>query len=135
MLDKIAEELFSEVRKEKESNENGLSDSLLSALNCIFGQSLVYALDLVDKKSVTKYTCPSGRSTFKVVGSSGDVYTCLLNSNYCTCPSYVYTVLVKRDVLMCKHVLAMHLSVALDACTAREISDSDMESLLTESLA
>eukprot|EP00118_Oscarella_pearsei_P010331 m.62991 g.62991 ORF g.62991 m.62991 type:complete len:153 (+) comp35126_c0_seq6:75-533(+) len=148
-LSDVVKELFIEVRKENETSRS-LSDNLLSSLNCVFGQCLLYALDLVDKKAVTKYRCPSGRTTFKVTGSSGVNYLCLASSNYCTCPSYVYTgvalvgklpscceclfvVLVKREALMCKHVLAMHLCCALDSSVVHEISDADMTALLSES--
>lgn len=35
-------------------------------LKFIFGPTALYALDLVDQRSVTQVTSPSGRSTFQV---------------------------------------------------------------------
>ena len=43
------------------------------------------------------------------------MYNCFTSSNYCSCPSYVYTVLVREDALLCKHALAVQLARAMAA--------------------
>ncbi|XP_062523679.1 zinc finger SWIM domain-containing protein 7-like [Corticium candelabrum] len=127
------QQLFIEAGREKQEHDK-LSDGLLSALHCVFGQPLLYALDLVDRNKVTEYTCSSGRTAFTVTGSSGQSYVCLPTSNFCTCPSYVYTVLVKGDAAMCKHVLAMRLSRAMGCQVKKHISDNDLADLLCEGI-
>jgi len=120
----VADQLFSEVRLAKEQHGR-LTDEILSALHFVFHQPLLHALDLIDQKNVIKLTTPSGRSLYQVVGSSNQVYNCLITGEFCTCPSYTFTVLVKMESLMCKHLLAVHLAEALGECRNRDISDED----------
>lgn len=120
----VADQLFSEVHLVKEQHGH-LTDEVLSALHFIFHQPLLHALDLVDQKNVTKLTTPSGRVLYQVVGSSNQVYNCLTSGDFCTCPSYTFTVLVKMESLMCKHLLAIHLAEALGECRRKAISDED----------
>lgn len=120
----VADQLFSEVRLAKEQHGH-LTDELLSALHFVFHQPLLHALDLVDQKNVTKLTTPSGRVLYQVLGSSNHIYNCLITGDFCTCPSYTFTVLVKMESLMCKHLLAVHLAEALGECRNRAISDED----------
>ena len=115
-LQTIAEQLLLEVRREREESGKGcLSDDLMSALQFVFHQPLLQALDLLDRNSVSRFVCPAKRELYRVQGSAGRTYTCLVSSNYCSCPSFVYTVLVKEDSLMCKHMLAVQLARAMDA--------------------
>ncbi|KAL9981974.1 hypothetical protein ACROYT_G010750 [Oculina patagonica] len=120
----VADQLFSEVRIEKEKHGH-LTDEILSALHFVFHQPLLHALDLVDQKNITKLTTPSGRVLYQVVGSSNQLYNCLITGDFCTCPSYTFTVLVKMESLMCKHLLAIHLAEALGECRNRTITDED----------
>jgi hypothetical protein len=99
-LNRVAQQLFNEAKRERQESGK-LTDGLLSALNCVFGQALLHALDLVDRGKLTEYQCLSGRRAFTVTGSGGvRSYICLPTSNFCTCPSYVYTVLIKGDAVM-----------------------------------
>ena len=114
ILQSTADQLLLEVKREaKESGR--ISDDLLSALLFLFQASLHQALDLLDRGAVTRYYCSAGRELYRVRGSGGRFYTCLTSSDYCSCPSFVYTVLVKRDSLLCKHLLAVQLGRAMAA--------------------
>jgi len=131
-LQTIAEQLLLEVRREREESGKGcLSDDLMSALQFVFHQPLLQALDLLDRNSVSRFVCPAKRELYRVQGSAGRTYTCLVSSNYCSCPSFVYTVLVKEDSLMCKHMLAVQLARAMDAYQEVSVSDKEFADLLS----
>lgn len=107
--------------------ENGsVSDDLLSVLNCVFHAPVLQSLDLVEHGKVTVLNSPSGRKTFQVIGSSGKPYTCLPSSGFCSCPYFTYGVLKRKDVPMCKHLLAVYLSFIMGKCQDVTISDTDM---------
>ncbi|XP_038062124.1 zinc finger SWIM domain-containing protein 7-like [Patiria miniata] len=108
-----------------------LPEDLLSALHFVFKAPLLQALDLVDNKSVTKITCPAGRIAFQVLGSSGIPYICLPSSNFCSCQYYSFTVLKRNDVDLCKHVLAVLLSCAMEVCQEQQVSNDRMTQTLT----
>ncbi|KAL5483709.1 hypothetical protein EMCRGX_G020116 [Ephydatia muelleri] len=108
----IAEQLIAEVKRE--TSEHAL-----------------HAFDLVDRSSVTHFTCPSGRELYRVKGSSFRSYTCFSSSSYCNCPSFVYAVLVKEDSLVCKHTLAVQLATAMNRCREQEVSDVEFVELLS----
>ncbi|KAI8739984.1 zinc finger SWIM domain-containing protein 7-like [Biomphalaria glabrata] len=128
-MEDICEKLLKEV--ERSYGETGkLSDDLLSALNCLFHGTLLSALELVDKSSVTKMTSPSGRTVFQVIGASGAPYLCLPNLNYCSCPAYNFSVLKKEEHLMCKHVLAMRLSQAMNRCKKLDVTNEEITSMI-----
>lgn len=112
ILQSTAEQLFLEVKREAEE-AGKISEDLMSALLFVFQTPLHQAFDLLDQGSVSRYFCPAGRELYRVKGSGGHTYTCLTSSNYCSCPSFVYTVLVKEDALLCKHVLAVQLARAI----------------------
>lgn len=112
VLESTAQQLFLEVKREAEELGE-ISEDLMSALLFVFQAPLHQALDLLDRGAVTRYSCPAGRELFRVRGSGGRSYTCLTSSNYCSCPSFVYSVLVKEDSLLCKHMLAVQLGRAI----------------------
>ena len=114
ILQSTAGQLLVEVKREAEESGR-ISEDLLSALLFVFQAPLHQALDLLDRGCVTRYHCPAGRELYRVRGSGGRFYTCLTSSDYCSCPSFVYTVLVKRDSLLCKHLLAVRLGAAMAA--------------------
>lgn len=130
VLHLIAEQLIAEVKREI-SEVGILSDDLLSALHSVFRQHLIHAFDLVDRNSVTHFTCPSGRELYRVKGSSSRTYTCFSSSSYCDCPSFVYAVLIKEDSLVCKHTLATQLAVAMNRCRELGVSDVEFAELLS----
>ncbi|KAM3854884.1 zinc finger SWIM domain-containing protein 7 isoform 1-T1 [Vipera latastei] len=99
-------------------------------LRFVFGTSVVPALDLVDRQSVTRLVSPSGRTVYQVVGSSGKLYTCYGSCHFCSCPAFAFSVLRKGDNLVCKHILAVYLSRAIGACQEQTISNQQMTALL-----
>ena len=52
--------------KKQENDPAHLSEKLLTALNSVFPRILKTAVELVDKKSVSRIQCPSGRVFFQV---------------------------------------------------------------------
>ncbi|XP_052103349.1 zinc finger SWIM domain-containing protein 7-like isoform X4 [Mytilus californianus] len=99
-------------------------------LSFVYQSPLLPALDLVDHRNVSHMTSPSGRSVYQVIGSSGTPYTCFTTSLYCSCPAFRYSVLMKDDHLMCKHVLAIKLSEAMKLTKTLEVTDDEMATLL-----
>nr|XP_039247707.1 zinc finger SWIM domain-containing protein 7-like isoform X2 [Styela clava] len=96
IIEETTKKLFEEVKKSKRENDS-VSDDLMSALNCVFGQPLLSAFDLVDRNSVTKLTTPNRRELFK-----------------------------------CKHILAVHLSIALQCCLEEKIAEKNFDTFLYE---
>ncbi|XP_029467132.1 zinc finger SWIM domain-containing protein 7 [Rhinatrema bivittatum] len=129
VLPAIAEELLKEVKTcYQESSQ--ITDELLLGLKFVFGASALHALDLVDQQSVTQVSCPSGRTLFQVLGSSGKLYICYASCHYCSCPAFAFSVLRKNDNLLCKHILAVYLSQAMKACQELTISNTQMSQML-----
>ncbi|XP_041377363.1 zinc finger SWIM domain-containing protein 7-like isoform X1 [Gigantopelta aegis] len=123
-----------------------LTDEILSALRFVYQTPLLPALDLTDNKAVTMVISPSGRKLYQVMGSSGKPYTCFLNSRYCSCPAYRYSVLLKEDhilvnngsptcihiIYLCKHVLALRLSDAMGLTRTTNISDKELTNMIVQ---
>ncbi|XP_071179091.1 zinc finger SWIM domain-containing protein 7-like isoform X1 [Mytilus edulis] len=129
VIKSVGEELWKEV--ENAYTDSGkITDEILSALSFVYQSSLLPALDLVDHRNVSHMTSPSGRSIYQVIGSSGTPYTCFTTSFYCSCPAFRYSVLMKDDHLMCKHVLAIKLSEAMKLTKELAITDDEMATLL-----
>ncbi|XP_052103347.1 zinc finger SWIM domain-containing protein 7-like isoform X2 [Mytilus californianus] len=129
VIKSVGEELWKEV--ENAYRDSGkITDEILSALSFVYQSPLLPALDLVDHRNVSHMTSPSGRSVYQVIGSSGTPYTCFTTSLYCSCPAFRYSVLMKDDHLMCKHVLAIKLSEAMKLTKTLEVTDDEMATLL-----
>ncbi|XP_077996206.1 zinc finger SWIM domain-containing protein 7-like [Glandiceps talaboti] len=128
----IQSQLLLQVKKVCSSGgQISLPDDLLSALHFVFQGPFLPALDIIDHDGVSKVTCPSGRTVFQVVGSSGKLYTCFSSSNYCSCLSFTFSVLKRKDIAMCKHVLAVYLSSAMGKNEDTSITDQEMTQLIT----
>ncbi|KPP66831.1 zinc finger SWIM domain-containing protein 7-like [Scleropages formosus] len=97
----------------------------------MFGSSALHALDLVDHRSVTCLSSPSGRKVFQVVGASGNFYTCYISVHYCPCPAFAFSVLRRNESLLCKHILAIYLSQALQLSRQEPVSDQQMSHILS----
>ena len=150
LLLETALQLF-KVVEEKCSRTGNISDQYLLALRTIFQQQLLLqALELVEQHKVTSYvrhedgeeSCRSGsrtqspregstaRQVCVVKGSSDREYMCCwTHLLYCSCPSFVYSVKVRRDAIMCKHLLASCLALALQRCPLITVSSSRWEEL------
>ncbi|NP_001184067.1 zinc finger, SWIM-type containing 7 L homeolog isoform X1 [Xenopus laevis] len=129
ILPAVAEELLCEIRQSFQETTQ-ISDELLLSLKFIFGPTALYALDLVDQRSVSHVTSPSGRSVFQVIGSSGKMYTCFASCHYCSCPAFSFSVLRKNDNMLCKHILAVYLSQAMGLCQELTVTDTQMCDIL-----
>ena len=105
---------------------------MLSSLHSVFQQPLLGALDLIDQDSVTKLTCPAGRTLYQVRGTTGASYYCFTSSNYCSCPSFVFTVVKKEDALYCKHVIAALVGEALGRAVDKQVSNEEFSSVLSD---
>ena len=122
--------LLLQVSKESRENDGKLSSDLLSSLQVVFGTSLLPALDLVDRRAVCHVTSTSGRELY-IVTSGNNCYICVFDSVSCSCPSFTYGVLVRGDLLLCKHLLAVQLSRALGTVTVETVNDKQFISLLS----
>ncbi|KAK6475440.1 zinc finger SWIM domain-containing protein 7-like isoform X1 [Huso huso] len=131
VLSNVAEELLKEVKKAYQETSQ-IPDELLLALKFVFGPSALHALDLVDQRSVTCVTSPSGRRVFQAMGSSGRSYTCYSSCHYCPCPAFAFCVLRRNDSLLCKHILATYLSQAMGLCEELALSDQQLTDILLE---
>lgn len=104
----------------------------MSSLQSVFQQPLLGALDLIDQDSVTKLTCQAGRSLYQVRGTSGANYYCFTSSNYCSCPSFIFSVLKKEDALYCKHTIAALVGEVLGRVDNKQISNDEFSKLLSD---
>ncbi|XP_023198143.1 zinc finger SWIM domain-containing protein 7 [Xiphophorus maculatus] len=129
-LPAVAEQLFGDIQKNYEETTQ-IPDDLLIALKFVFGTCALQALDLVDQRSVTCLSSPSGRKAFQVTGGSGRLYTCFLSCHYCPCPAFTYTVLRRNQGLLCKHILAVYLCQAMAVTQQESVSDQQMSAVLS----
>ncbi|XP_013411947.1 zinc finger SWIM domain-containing protein 7-like [Lingula anatina] len=130
-MEDVVEQLFEEVKRGYQIHQH-LTDDILSALNFVFQAPLLPSLDLIDHGKITHLVSPSGRSVYQVTGTTGVPYCCLASSDYCSCPAYTFSVLKRGDTIMCKHVLAIHLSEAMGLCKKQEVSNKELALLLRQ---
>ncbi|XP_073334846.1 zinc finger SWIM domain-containing protein 7 [Pagrus major] len=133
-LPEVAEQLFQDIQKAYQETSQ-IPDDLLIALKFVFGPCALQALDLVDQRSVTCLSSPSGRKAFQVMGGSGCLYTCFVSCHYCPCPAFAYTVLRRKEGLLCKHILAVYLCQATGVTQQESVSDQQMSVLLSGTAA
>uniref|UniRef100_A0A8C1SP54 SWIM-type domain-containing protein n=1 Tax=Cyprinus carpio TaxID=7962 RepID=A0A8C1SP54_CYPCA len=126
----VAEQLLRDLQRTY-SETKQITDDLLIALRFVFGPCALQALDLVDQRSVTCVSSPSGRDAFQVLGGSGRLYTCFTSCHYCPCPAFSFTALRRNKSLMCKHLLAACLSQAMGLCQQEQVSDQQMTHILS----
>ncbi|XP_076606082.1 zinc finger SWIM domain-containing protein 7 [Chaetodon auriga] len=134
VLPPVAEQLFRDIQKTYQETSQ-IPDDLLLALKFVFGPCALQALDLVDQRSVTCLSSPSGRKAFQVMGGSGRLYTCFASCHYCPCPAFAYSVLRRNEGLLCKHILAVYLCQAMGVTQAECVSDQEMSMLLSRTAA
>ncbi|KAF7206107.1 zinc finger SWIM-type containing 7 [Nothobranchius furzeri] len=133
-LPAVAEQLFKDIKKTYDEAVQ-INPFVSYRLKFVFGSCALQALDLVDQRSVTCLTSPSGRKAFQVVGGSGRLYTCFLSCHYCPCPAFAYTVLCRNQGLLCKHILAVYLCQAMAVTQQESVSDQQMTALLSRTEA
>jgi len=109
----LAKNILDSIRLE----HNELTYDSLMRLQIIFPESLIIAaLDLIDRGSVIRHITPWNHTEYEVLGSTA-TYTILLDLDTapkipysCTCPSFIYAVLLSETHIMCKHLLATFLA-------------------------
>ncbi|CAJ1064373.1 zinc finger SWIM domain-containing protein 7 isoform X2 [Xyrichtys novacula] len=129
-LPAVAEQLFKDIQKTYQETSQ-IPDDLLLALKFVFGSCALQALDLVDQRSVTCVSSPSGRKAFQVMGGSGRLYTCFMSCHFCPCPAFAHTVLRRNEGPLCKHILAVYLCQAMGVTQQESVSDQQMSMLLS----
>ncbi|KAI5454631.1 Zinc finger SWIM domain-containing protein 7 [Naganishia albida] len=117
---RLVEALFGELERTRSSSKTD-ADSVLLKLHHVFGTMLVAALQLLDKGSVAQIELPGGRFIYQVSSTSGTPYTVYpaalsIASPYCPCMAFTTSVLLAAEQLMCKHLLATRLAMALGKC-------------------
>ncbi|ELR62567.1 Zinc finger SWIM domain-containing protein 7, partial [Bos mutus] len=137
-LPAVVEELLSEMAAAVRDGAPKPEAPLLPRLKFVFGSSAVQALDLVDRRSVTLISSPSGRHVYQVETRSllrekktGRPHPCLAPCHYCSCPAFAFSVLRKGDSLLCKHLLAVYLSQITRTCQQLSVSDKQLTDILS----
>ncbi|EAL73499.1 hypothetical protein DDB_G0268092 [Dictyostelium discoideum AX4] len=117
---------------------NTISEETLLSLYYIFDQTIFASLELIDKELITKYVFqPSNRYFYVVEGRKGAKYMCLIQGDYCSCPSFNFSVLLKSDSVYCKHQISSILAEIISNVKVIEFDDSEYQSqiLSIESLS
>ncbi|KAK3871945.1 hypothetical protein Pcinc_022943 [Petrolisthes cinctipes] len=120
-----------QVVEEQQKSSGTISPEVLRSLNLVHSHSLTNALDLIDGNKVTKVVSTSGRWVYQVIGSSGTPYVCFPHSVFCQCPAFKFSVLKKRESVICKHVLAARLATAMGVTEEKFVSNEYIVDVLT----
>ncbi|KAJ4462605.1 hypothetical protein PAPYR_594 [Paratrimastix pyriformis] len=111
--------LLSKIRE----TPGSIPDDVLYSLYYIFKQTLVQALEILDQSHVTRLSVTgTPRSCFLVQGKNSHYLT---YSHYCSCPSFMYSVISRLEVPMCKHQLAAVLAEAMGHVQERPVSEEE----------
>merc|ERR1719322_1681707 len=129
VVDLVAEVVLKEI-KETFNKTGEISDHLLSALDDIFGPPVLPALNLVDRKAVTVFKSPQDNYIYQVCSGSGKAYICPSSLSFCPCLSFKFGVLKRRQIITCKHILAIHLCKSMNQCKEEEITEDQLSILL-----
>eukprot|EP00055_Hartaetosiga_balthica_P004703 m.12787 g.12787 ORF g.12787 m.12787 type:complete len:134 (-) comp4058_c0_seq1:132-533(-) len=89
-----------------------LSSLVLTQLHSLFPQTIVAALDIIDREGVSCVSCPAKRILFHVSGKGGKAYLVLPDENFCECVAFEYQVL-RKELSMCKHLLATKIAMQM----------------------
>jgi len=110
----------------KNNQSNIINEDTLLSLYSIFGKPLFASLDILDNNLISLYVfLPSKRYFYVIEGRKGAKYMCLLKGDYCSCPSFNYSVLLKSDSLYCKHQVSAFLAEILSNAPCLEFDDSE----------
>lgn len=114
MIILVGEQVLSQAGTEMKGT-GMITDETMNKLYFIFGPPLYQALDLLDKGDIVCIINPTGKRVYQVNASSGsNQYLCLESVHYCSCPYFLYSVLVRNEALMCKHLLSVKLACAME---------------------
>ena len=134
---------------------NYIITNIHTRLWSLFGQSLFEALDLVDNGKVTLLSSSSGRQIIQVDHRASNhelPLLCMVDANFCTCHNYkfhgklnclffkqlnlfvVYYLfnegIGKEEFILCKHLIASKIAVALNGCKREVISNDEMKNII-----
>lgn len=117
-----------------EDGDIEVDEEYLERLRFFFDDDLILAaLDLVERDSVIKLNTPWGHSRYQVIGTTatysvfpGQVVNSKRTPPYCTCASFVFSVLVTDAQYMCKHLLGVALALRLKRCLERSATPDDI---------
>ncbi|GHJ85666.1 hypothetical protein NliqN6_2068 [Naganishia liquefaciens] len=132
---RIIESILRELEDLAQSSSKSDADAVLLKLYHVFGTMLASALQLVDKGSVARISLPGNRHIYQVSSTSGAPYTVLPASlaegrPYCPCVAFMQSVLLASEQLMCKHILAARLAMALGKTRDTAVSANAVAELL-----
>ena len=108
-----------------------LSDLSINILIQFFGEMAVSALSILDNKGVTQCFSPSNYSLYQVIGSNENIYTCLKDEFYCNCLSFQNNVIMKGSHFLCKHLLAVFVSSALEDYQSKSYSEKALNRIIS----
>ncbi|KAJ8956067.1 hypothetical protein NQ318_016518 [Aromia moschata] len=135
MEEAIVPKLAFEVLKDAERvyKETGtFSQELLENLHSLFGESFVLATELLEKRKIIEYEVDNGlRRIFKVIMGK-EQYTVYENINFCHCKTFHLQVLEARNILTCKHILAVKLCQIMGRQTNEKVTNSQLVDFLNE---
>ncbi|PHZ09573.1 uncharacterized protein RHIMIDRAFT_240692 [Rhizopus microsporus ATCC 52813] len=112
------------IRQVKERQE--FDQDSIHVLHSLFKEYLFESIHIAESKSVTKICCESGRYLFNVSDHclyskeeekdeySRDIFLCTIEPRYCSCKEFFDRVLCHKDLLMCRHLLAVIISDIFD---------------------
>ncbi|KAI9565790.1 hypothetical protein GHT06_009585 [Daphnia sinensis] len=121
--------IFTEIEKCC-SNKQEVTEGLLASLHTLFPLQSVTALDLIDHRSVSLLTSPSGRKIYSCLGSLGTPYLISYTGFTCTCPSYRHN--LDAEHVWCPHLLAVQLSIAMGIVQQKQVTEDVMKTMLSE---
>ncbi len=92
----------------------------------IFQKRFEKAVEIVENRSVTKYTfSPSKRVVWTVKGKSGE-YQVIPETNFCSCDDFYFRVMgYKRQV--CYHLIAQKVANSLRLFNQHELRDNEYD--------
>ncbi|KAL0145718.1 zinc finger SWIM domain-containing protein 7 [Mucor lusitanicus] len=113
--------------------EGTLTKETTLRLYSIFDKTLLESLQLTEGKQVTKVQSDSGRALYRVsnecISELEDpaaqeiINTCMINPRYCNCDKFIQDVILRNDMVMCRHVLAVKLSESLKLLGVNHLED------------
>ncbi|GAB6028684.1 Zinc finger SWIM domain-containing protein 7 [Chamberlinius hualienensis] len=130
IVDNLIEQLLKEVHNSM-LKEKKIPEELMKSLWAVFQKPLMEALNIVDRRAITRVSSPDGRTVFQITSNLGGIsYTCYPTTNYCSCLAFRFSVLKYDEYPMCKHVLAARLADAMDLCDERICTDEQISQIL-----
>lgn len=115
-------------------HETLTDDDLLRLQHTFPEQTIIGALDLIDRGNVLKYTTAWEHTEYEVIGSNGTYLVLLEVSSteypyFCSCPAFLYYVHQQKNHVMCKHILATRIANRISACSERQMKLDELASL------